>query len=727
MTWKFYIDALEVDEPIGFSDLVIRIKRDENWHGVFFEASTSELQFYGAAADYLKDLKVNNGFNADSEFRAVSDCGGENEELFKGKLDFRQYKEKCGNDGCLVIISVEQEGCIMTLRNRYDQKVDLTNQLAFDKFTVLQNYAGLNFPMELAAQNLRANIEGYVKTGGEVFDIMLFPNGERGKQYAVRPDYEKAINQSINTAQLTPSVQGASDNGINDSVISPVLLLDDQNSCYETTMPYEGRIKGSTRFCLEDDTGSGPNVSFNIRILVVKGVNVPFGGGNTVLHTVTIFDGVTPEADFIFNFDLIFSGTTTLLNEQGIFAYFLLDTNSDTTFCGVARDVTFDQETYIKITSASSCPATNVTVSLIHETASRVTEAITDLCLKVKSDYYGRIGSEPYAATEDGCGSLRVLTSGLRLRIAENPTHFLSLKGIFDSLNAIDNIGMGIEGEFLRIEPAEYFYQDAEIIKHPSIPKADFSLDPEDAYSIIKVGYKKWETESINGLDEFNSNKEFRTSLKSISKSLEITSDFIAGGYPIENTRQQSFADTGAADTKYDNDTFIICVERMAYDYIVEQGNIVNAANMYSSETAYNWRIRPMYNLMRWWKSIAQSYVNLVNSTSKLIFSSGTGNILAEGQLSPYDSCTIEAAVLAENDDLFKTAMQSGDLPIWKPEKVQYRYPMSLKDYNLIKSNPLGYVNFQCSNNDFQKGFIENINYRVAKGEADITLKLKWE
>ena len=119
----------------------------------------------------------------------------------------------------------------------------------------------------------------------------------------------------------------------------------------------------------------------------------------------------------------------------------------------VLGTITFDPETYVNLSANRSCPDTTALVSLVHEAASRVTEIITDRCLTVKSDYYGRTDSEPYAAAEDGCGSLRVLSSGLRLRNAPNPVHFMSLKDIFDGLKAIDNIGMGVEGSELRIEP----------------------------------------------------------------------------------------------------------------------------------------------------------------------------------------------------------------------------------------------------------------------------------
>ena len=729
MIWTFYIDELEIEEPIGFSDLVIRVKRDSVWHGVFFEATTSELQFYGAASDYLQAKKTGEGFSADVTFKAYTDCGGEDEDLFHGKLDFRQYKEKCGNDGCLVIMPVEQTGCIMTLRNRYDQKVDLSEQLAFNKTTILQDYDGLNFEMELAAQELE--VSNRAETGIDDIttnikdDPNFTPNNFDDFNGYISPAYDNIIKSSFGVFGTSSTIIITEDGANNippypdfPTNIGTAILLRDIK-CELSNVLCTFRHKGVINI---QQSGVGAQQTLRLKLF-----RLPAGLDGTVFSNwVEEFTDTFYQLNF--DGDVLFdiSEIIPLSLSEGDFIYYGVNLLANDLSQITSFNYTQSKESFFELKAASICPPTDATVSLIHETASRVTEAITDMCLKVKSDYYGRTDSQPYAAAEDGCGSLRVLTNGLRLRIAENPVHFLSLKEIFDSLNAIDNIGMGIEGDNLRIEPVEYFYQDVEIIKHLSIPKSDFSLDAEDAYSIIKVGYKKWETESLNGLDEFNSNKEFRTSLKSINKTLDVTSGFVAGGYPIENTRQQSFADTGAADTKYDNETFIICVTRTVYSYEVEQGNIVDPSGFYSPATAYNWRIRPMYNLMRWWKSIAQSYNNLINSASKLFFTSGTGNLTASGILSPYDSCGVDAKNKAENSDLTRLDMLTGEDPIWKPEIVNYSYPMSLRDYNIIKAAPLGYITFQCGSGDTMKGYIENLNYRVAKGSADITLKLKW-
>jgi len=306
---------------------------------------------------------------------------------------------------------------------------------------------------------------------------------------------------------------------------------------------------------------------------------------------------------------------------------------------------------------------------------------------------------------------------------------------MFDGLRGIDNIGMGIEDNpfvpgysWLRIEPVEHFYQNDEILALPFVPAPEISVQEQLHYSNIKSGYQKWEVERINGLDEPNGNREYRTGLSSVNNTIDVTSKLIAGSYPIEITRQQSFAATGAADTTYDNETFIICIKRDGSDLIVEQGNIDNAANVFSPQTLYNWRIRPFSNLMRWFKSIANSYPNISDSVNKLFFTSGTGNFLVEGQLSG-TFCKLENWVKAENKDL--GALDFSNItdatPLWKPEYADFKYPLSVGDYRTLKAKPYGYISFQCGTGEWKKGYIQNLRYRLNKGEADFTLKIKYD
>lgn len=745
MYFEFYLDDLEIEEPQGFADIVLTVKRDDNWHGIFFEASTSDLAFYGTAAAYLKDIKKTQGLKADVTFKAYQACGvyDEPELIFEGKLDFGKYTESCGNL-CVVRLPVEQAGCLMTLRNRYDQKVDLDSTVTFNKLGALQNYAQLGQTLTLPAVALEASVSGKVATTDYILECSYnFSNASA--TIFIRPNYDRVISNSIDTGQLEAinnmeSSLGPEQTTCVNGPLTPQLLLQEPEGirCFDGDFNYYSRMKGTIN--LTEYGGQPPGAIQSLKHVIIKwdGVTGSIISNGVLVQESLIgdFSGDPIEPPTSIVFDNTITGSDALADGEGLYAVLeIIMVRTELTTNGLTIQTVWAPETEVRISATMLCPDTDVQYYMVHETLSRVSEAITDNCLRVKSDYYGRTDSQPYSSSEDGCGALRFLTSGLKIRRAETASFFASLKDLFEGLRSIDNIGLGIEDNpfipgfnWLRIEPVEYFYQDVEVLRLPYGPKPEISTQEQLHYSIIKVGYQKWEVEKINGLDEPNSNREYRTLLTSVNNPLEILSKLVAGSYAIETTRQQSFADTGAADTTYDNETFIICVERQAYSFIVERGNVSNADNMFSPQTLYNWRIRPYSNLMRWFKSIANSYPNINDSANKLYFSSGTGNFLAQGELNN-PNCKLENGTKAENRDLSKLDFidVSKATPLWKPDYATLNYPLSVADYKKIKSNPYGYISFQCGTGEWKKAYVQEIRYRLNKGEADFTLKLKYE
>jgi len=746
--WEYEIDGELVEEPRGWADIVLQITRDPDWNGIFFEAATSTLGFYGRGAEILMAKKAGQMLAATATLTVRAICG-EEVDVLQATLNFGVYEASCGTT-CIVNIGVEKVGCTMTLRNRFDQKVDLSDNIAFDKQTVLQDYPGLNFEMEIPAQEI--NIGDHVTLSENKFqNVRDLPEFQPGlfssvTGYLVPPfDVEHDASLGVFNYSVIPDFFAVtSDSDPETNAIpypsAPIAIgtaeLLGTIRCAINNVEFSYRLKGHVDVVVSDDD-AGTIMTVRLLRLPVGSPEPPTRADWVLEYEEYIIGNVTPphgsDGDHHVDFDKTVTMPLTL--NQGDFLYFgIYFFNIDQTKVDVF-DVTFEDVNFFKISGASVCEDTTAIVSLVNETGSRIIESVTDGCLRMKSDYYGRTDSLPYESDEDGCGSLRVLTSGLRLRNASNPVHFISPSDFFKGLRGIDNIGLGIETdqefpmrEWVRVEPVEYFFDKTkEIMRINAVPFARFILDPSKGYSIVKIGYTKWEVENVNGLDEFNSNKEFRTGLTTINNTLDAQSNFVAGGYPIEVTRQQSFAASGGADTSYDNETFIICVERDAYGFHVEQGNIIAAANLYSPSTAYNWRIRPFYNLMRWWKSVAQSYASLAASASKLFFSSGTGNLLATGRLPPYDPCDLAAGAYPENDDLDIWHFTIENLPIFKPERVVFAYPMSLRDYLTIKAAPYGYISVQCGNGTFVKGFILDIQYRPADGLADFNLQISWD
>lgn len=716
---RFHINDLEIAEPRGYAGIVQNILRDESTHGIIFEASASDLFFTGPAAEYLINEKRTKGLKAEVVFLAEYKCSGEFKEEIKGKLNFGRAKEVCGTQ-CGIYLPVEQTNCTMLIKNRYDQKVDLDSTTAFDGVTPLEVYDKLGITIAMPAKELSVGASGTVLPEKDRVNFSIFPESI-GSRYYIRPTYGNVINETITNTNLNPSVFAASNDGVSDSVLTPVILLEEDIDCFDGEFTYEFRFKGYMNLVGFGDTAY---------LKIVKGsldVGETFPDDLTVLHQYDF-----PIVDLTVGpFDQSFSGTTTLNIGEGIWGFFEVH---QVTLDEAASYVEFDPETSVNITAVRSCPGTEAKVYALNETISRVVEAITNGCLKVKSDLYGRTDSQPYSSSEDGCGSLRVVNSGLQLRNAEDAKLFLSIKDIFEGLNPIDNIGFGVEPDdyrvgfdVLRIEGVEHFYQDNEILSCPLVPNIEFEIDESGHYSTIRVGYEKWQIENTSGLDEFNSTREYRTSLSSVNNQLNIVSKWVTGGYPIEQTRQQSFASTGSADTKFDNDTFLYSVIKTLYSFEIEQGNVTNAANIFSPGSVYNWRLRPYYNLMRWMKSIGASYTNLTDVSNKLFFTSGTGNYLASGEMTS-TFCKMENGPKAEN-----ASVGAGDFtedqytPLWRPEYAKYTYPLSVEQYHNLKQNPYGYISFQCGNGAWLKGFIKGVRWQTTKGEAEFQLKLKWQ
>jgi hypothetical protein len=735
MDYLFYINDIPIEEPTGWEDFELSMKRDDKTHGIQFEASTGTLKFYGAAAEYLKQQKELYSIKANVVFVAQEFCSQPYEpiEEITGRLNFGKYKGSCG-DECIVEIPLEEDSCRVIFKNKYDQKIDIDKLIALDGVTNLANYNAMGIDLDLKAKAFDVRAEGFVSLDSDSSATATNESLLSGYVH-FRPIYAREIFNSIQTGQIASvAVNLATNQAFGGPPPSPQILFEDNVSCFSGEAEYEIRLKGSFTIVNGNNDFLWAKLRWLEWLPVDNGDTL--GPNATVIQEFDIFPPTGPGGYPVPNYspyDQTFTGTIELKQDHGYYAVLEVAVlPGDWTIQN-----TFEPETYFRVSTTKECPDTQVKSYLIHETLSRVAESITSNCMRVKSNYYGRIDSQPFAFDSDGCGGLRMLTSGLKIRRAPNDSFFASLKDLFEGLNAIDNIGFDISTDpninsrfILNIEAVDYFYRDEEIFLIEAIPHGDEEIQEQMHFSKINVGYKKWQVEKINGLDEFNSTREYSTSFDTISNTLDITSALITGSYPIEYTRQQSFADSGAADTKFDDDTFLITLKRNAYDFEVEQDNVANAANFFDPDTIYNYRLSPLHNLMRWYKTIAAGYKILNDSNNKLFFNAGTGNFLAQGEVitGAYDSaCKLEAQTIKENQNLFVThfARAQDYTPLWKNELFTFEYPLNVSEYKNIKTNPYGYISYQCGNGSFEKGFIKEIKFKPAKGKATFTLLKK--
>lgn len=744
-----------VPEPIGWDSLTLKLDRDKDYHG-FFEYSDDELsglKFYDDGRQILQTAFTNYGIEAFVELKIEIKCNGiwQSPPLFLGRVDFDRSRFDCGLKGCFAEIATTKSNCLMTLRNRWDQKVDLDSNKDFDGNS-LTDYAGLGRQLKIPGKALHFNFSGS-NTSSHTYNYDLRQVGQTapfyGQPYGVSGNYYYNFNLdsiAVNTIPQT-SIADLNLGAISYSAAEfyedsePILKLEVASKLFCTNkITIRWKVVGE----FEENGLGGRKFDCLFRIVKVTqaGVISPIDAISVVScigcpdvpiigdinFNNTYYDVPISPGDKIYMYGAVenyqfTSGTTTVMNAGLHFRI---------------------HEHEIEFSTVSKCEETEAEVYLINEALSRTAEAITNDCLRVYSGYFGRPDAQPYANGidfGDGCGAMEVITNGLKLRNAEMkdgslPKIQVSFKDLVEGLNAIHNIGYGLEDDpfranykMLRVEPFTYFYDNSKtIFTALNVPNLKTSVLADEYISLYKNGYAKWEAEDLGGRNDFMGQREFRTILSTISKTLDKVCKFIASPYSIEATRREQ--GNNGKDWRYDNDTFIICIKHDDDEvYVVEKQNVYVQHNMDDPDTEYNIRISPARNALRWCRRIAQSL--LPNWAGNILkFTTGQGNIVAEGLMNS-TFCRLENStlLLGEGKDIYHIdnthtvfANEAVVKPIMYNILDEFEYPLSFADYLALIAEPYGMVEYSCNNGPSIFGFIKSITYKPTDGKATFQL-----
>jgi hypothetical protein len=617
MRWRFTIinnrtsATTVIDEAVGWDKNKVKIARDLDWHGVFFSgqgdsATGPVFEFYGDAEKVLKAEYDAYGIQGDMDLLIEEDCG-DGYELFKQpKFDFGDYFHNSG-DNCFVSITLDQSGDTIDIRNRFDQKVNLETDKAFDETTTLAAYDRLAFPVVLPSKGIfiqddfendavfTTEVQGVPENNNPGSDPSSF-NSEYGmieigfdNNVSTEIGNAGSLIQSLYSCVLTAAgsfgcasfdrfvMSGTSASEICPLQISPWVNYQEGSPNYgdiENPIQLDLLINGS----VEVLAGTVNQVFFVLAVLPKDKIGNQ-DSDYIYYQQTTIYaasgPGLPPPS--VISLDVAYTNNNFVLNKgDRIYCFYALyhrRQNSSIATGTPAWKMTFDAGNYFRFTNISHTPASISKLFAVNEVISRVAEVITNDNVRGYSEYYGRTDSQPYSHADDGCGSLKAITNGLRIRrqedkIAGQPSPFsVSLKDVFEGLNPIDNIGMGIEPDpnragynRLRVEPWKYFYNEDVVLYCRNIKTIKRRINPKEIYSNFKFGYQKWEAEEYNGLDEFLTKREYRTTLKQVNNTLTKLSTWISSGYASEITRR--IGNNNSKDWRYDKETFVYCLER---------------------------------------------------------------------------------------------------------------------------------------------------------------------
>ncbi len=390
-----------------------------------------------------------------------------------------------------------------------------------------------------------------------------------------------------------------------------------------------------------------------------------------------------------------------------------------------------DNRSYLKITGQTYTPDSNAFGFFLHDAAGQICDRVTSENDSFYSEYLGSDRTIYRQYDADGCGWKYAITKGLQVRqysLIEKPV-FLSFNQWWKGINPVLCLGLGYELinglPVIRVEQMDHFYDDSGVsINISNVRDITRNYDQDTIFKTVRVGYSKWQSEDISGIDDPQTKHTYATRLQKSGIDLTLESDFIAASLAIETTRRTS--KIKSADYKFDNETFLIAINPNPVvvspetspevnDYTPElDENFSSITNLLNAETRYNSRITPARNLMRWIRYISgclQSYID-----SKFKFASGEGN---------YDMTSDMVNVSDGCDEIKPEISEKQDLPVYNdplhlPLSYEISIPLEWEDYLLIRNNRKKAIGISQTTTGHVKFFIDTLEYELVKGRATI-------
>lgn len=802
MIWRYRLDnptlgSAYVQDPIGWMDAQITLKRDETMHGVVPEYSVQSFGFTCAPGSdlesgyhFIKAVYDGQGIDARCGLLIEVDCDETDEfvEFFRGILNLSTVQFQQGEN--VAFCDVEADTPLQLVLNRIDVPVDLTKGTSIDG-TVLPTYA--KYPILIDIESGKTIKKRVVYDKEDVDDLLVVRDA--GEVHFTCLDRDGTIWFSAGWPVLNNDFGTDANGGVARGITSgpidacpsfpagadyfsapfspPGLFTapEDGNYCIspcEFTWSMSALVDGYP--CAKSCGGTYDGYSDGYERISVR-VGLFKNDDGTALVDLGFFD-FTDGRSFADTGTQTtsFGGCYDLLAGDQLKLLFFVDfhaTYENILFCGTSclkHVASFTLHSpcclTVELNSADFQAGATIQAFPPAELFDRVVRSITDNEIGVFTDYFGRTDAQPLASAVEGCGARQTITSGFLIRqfpvetngvapglgdcVADavdagtltvfNPGVYASLKELFEGYDAINNLGMGLatllnHESAIRVEAKEFFYQDVVVLTIPNVDKVAKHFQREALaeryWNEAEIGYADWQRETVNGLDEFNTLRQYVTPLKKIRNKFSQVCQFIASGYTFETLRRMPFTKTSSQGSprnrdgsSYDENLFVVCVDEVLPTSQIEQGGVGLTNVLYPAET-YNWRISPYYNMRRWMGWIGQASLPNKMWLPFWKFSKGDGNVKASGAENVQGlGCEFGAHV--EDDTL---TSEQGRTPIFvKPERLTVGLRLSLSQFYAIQANPYGLIRLEFGDGTYEDAYLQEMAYKPSTSETNLQL-----
>jgi hypothetical protein len=743
LRYRFKINGIEVEEPTNWDSVEITVMRSENYHGLENIFSTA-LVFWNSGAQLLKSIYDQYGVDGEALFLIEYLCQDTYTTLFNGFLNLSTYSYSEGE----VKLNFEDKSISRLFKNRLDTPINLDSNIGLDGQT-LSTIPSLE--LGLHSKNI-LKLSKWDKPDDSINPYVYPPfNWTTANAYGVNIAFQNVVSEileSFSVISATPYLITSPSSIFNSGSLIEIQENGEFNVNIEADFdfnivsvslgsPFSTTIRYETRLHVYNGDGSLDSA------IVLQTNDVPYSS----------------DSNYTQNVSISYSNTGTFNAGQRVIIYFSGFLTSPLA-SSVELTITSDYATLnCEISQDTLQTPSTAKANLIFETLARVTESITGQNDILRSQIYGRTNSAPYAYSSNGIESWGAVTNGLNIRNMLDGNNqklpiICKFSELFSSLDALHNIGCQIvsDGSLFRleVEGKEYFYdKNTVIFSALNVDGLQRSVANDLYFSNISLGSEKWNLNQgqSNGRDEFNAVNNWYSPLKTIKNSFSKLSKFITSGYILEYTRRVQFSANPTTEYETDNDNFIIATNRntvtsdkystdgstqsyLAGTVSERNENFTTVNNVLSPDTCYNLRYSPFRRFAYWFKYVCAGIWK--TPTVDISFQSGEANYLLETLLT---STLIDSTsglhqendpfnVLAPNQNAYPPYNIAQKTPLFIPEYIDFKYPVSFSEFISILANTKGVIQYSCNDSEIEKGFIKELKFTPNESGGECNFKL---
>jgi hypothetical protein len=703
-------------DPEGWEDIALTLTRDEQWHGISQEVSL-DLGFWcdGGGYEIINSEYETNGADVEIILEVLY-CG---ELVFNGILQLNSLIRRHN----VLNVPVDNFDVGVKIRRRIETPINLEQPTTLDGGNV-NNYTYGGYDVNMHSRTI------YLKSQLQQLDSFT-----RATTNSINPlvTYGAwfnhgilATNGDLSTITDNPTVGDVRTGGaiaVVNSNIQPFYTANDPIVSY----PIDINMSWDFQGVFSDEiigTPQGRGIDGTLSLIIYWGQDLANQTGAIVVDAVSIVNTVQQIA---FR-DFIGSGSQVITLNAGdriwlAWGFVGGSGYTFTTSSGFSQDIIWKWDYHfarVTLELNSDFDQTTTKAWAIHELFSRLTHATSNEPSSFRSNYFGRTNSQPVSYPVTGCGGYTAITNGLKLRQYEDERSaiIVSIQDLLDSMDSLHGIGWGVLNNKMIVEPIEYFYQSNVLKKLDFVPSFEMRIAQDKYINEVQIGYEKWETEDVNGLEEPNSIHSYSLPKVQRKNRIDKISPYIGGSYAIETTRRRPQSIFTTFDWKFDTDNFILALKHNVNELNVceKDENFSNVANLLEPDTTYNLRYSPARNLLRQLKAFTGGLFR--KPLEDVRFQSGEGNITLEATELTNCLGNFDGALLIENQDFV-----SGDFaPYWIPEVYSFEYVLTFTEFLQIRNSPYNLIGFSETDTGHIYGYILNLEFNLKTGAANFEL-----